>query len=121
MTVRRLPPLHALRAFEAAARHSSITRAAEELNVTPGAVSRHVRALEKEMQTLLFQRRSTGLALTTAGEALATSLRDALDGMASAVSGVRLRRFRRLCPSSNALRQILARGTGGSGSSLVEI
>lgn len=96
MSLRRLPPLHALRAFEAAARHLSITRAAEELNVTPGAVSRHVRALENEMQTLLFQRRSTGLALTMAGEALAASLRDALDGIASAVSGVRLRRFRRL-------------------------
>jgi LysR family glycine cleavage system transcriptional activator len=96
MTLRRLPPLHAIRAFEAAARHLSITRAAEELNVTPGAVSRHVRALEREMDTTLFQRRATGLALTTAGEALALSLRDALDGIASAVSGVRLRRFRRL-------------------------
>jgi LysR family glycine cleavage system transcriptional activator len=96
MSLRRLPPLHAIRAFEAAARHLSITRAAEELHVTPGAVSRHVRALESGMQTVLFQRRSNGLALTAAGEALASVARDALDGIANAVNGIRLRRFRRL-------------------------
>ncbi len=43
---RRLPPLYALRAFEAAARHSSFTRAAEELSITQSAVSRHIRTLE---------------------------------------------------------------------------
>ncbi|HRD77895.1 MAG TPA: LysR family transcriptional regulator [Hyphomicrobiaceae bacterium] len=96
MPARRLPPLHAVRAFEAAARHLSMTDAAAELNVTPGAISRHVRALEAEMQTPLFLRRSTGLVLTSAGEALADVARDALDGLANAVSGLRLRRFRRL-------------------------
>lgn len=96
MTWRRLPPLHAIRAFEAAARHLSVTRAAEELGVTPGAVSRHIRALEREMQTTLFLRRSTGLALTMAGETLAGVTRDSLDGIANAVSGLRHRRFRRL-------------------------
>jgi len=96
MSPRRLPPLHAVRAFEAAARHLSITRAAEELHVTPGAISRHVRGLELEMQTVLFHRRSTGLVLTAAGEALASVARDALDGIANAVSGIRLRHFRRL-------------------------
>ena len=96
MAWRRLPPLHAVRAFEAAARHLSVTRAAEELGVTPGAVSRHVRALEMRLEKPLFLRRSTGLVLTTAGEALAAATRDALDRIADAASGVRLRRLRRL-------------------------
>lgn len=96
MAWRRLPPLHAIRAFEAAARHLSITRAAEELGVTPGAVSRHVRALEARIERPLFLRRSTGLSLTTAGQALAEATRDALDRIADAASGVRLRQFRRL-------------------------
>lgn len=96
MSWRRLPPLHAIRAFEAAARHLSVTRAAEELHVTPGAVSRHVRALETMVQAPLFLRRSTGLTLTVAGEALAAATRDALDRIADAASGVRLRRLRRL-------------------------
>lgn len=96
MTLRRLPPLHAIRAFEAAARHLSMTRAADELSVTPGAVSRHVRALEERMETRLFIRRANGLALTSAGEALAGATRRALDEIADAASGVRLRRFRRL-------------------------
>lgn len=96
MTTRRLPPLHAIRAFEAAARHRSVTRAASELNVTPGAVSRHLRGLEAELQTVLFQRTSQGLVLTPTGETLAAVAREALDGLANAVSGLRLRRFRRL-------------------------
>lgn len=96
MAVRRLPPLHAIRAFEAAARHLSMTRAAAELALTPGAVSRHVRALEIEMKTPLFLRRSTGLVLTSAGETLAETTRDALDGIANAVGGLRLKRLRRL-------------------------
>lgn len=96
MPLRRLPPLHAIRAFEASARHLSMTRAAEELAVTPGAVSRHVRSLEQEMGTALFLRRAHGLALTAAGEALAEAARDALDGIADAAAGVKLRRFRRL-------------------------
>lgn len=96
MPWRRLPPLHAVRAFEAAARHLSITRAAEELAVTPGAVSRHVRALEERLERPLFLRRPTGLVLTTTGEALAQATREALDRIADATSGVRLRRLRRL-------------------------
>lgn len=96
MTWRRLPPLHAVRAFEAAARHLSITRAAEELSVTAGAVSRHVRTLEASIGQSLFVRRSTGLELTTAGAALAATTRDALDRIADAASGARLRRLRPL-------------------------
>ncbi|HVY18241.1 MAG TPA: LysR substrate-binding domain-containing protein [Rhodopila sp.] len=96
MPGRRLPPLHAIRAFEAAARHGSMTRAADELGVTPGAVSRHVRALETQMDTTLFLRRATGLTLTGAGEALSRAVGDALDQVAEAVSGARRARLRRL-------------------------
>src|ERR1700748_156492 len=92
MPGRRLPNLHAIRAFEAAARHGSLTRAADELAVTPGAVSRHVRALEERMKTPLFVRRATGLELTASGEALARPVGEALDRIAEAASGVRMRR-----------------------------
>ena len=96
MSGRRLPPLHAIRAFEAAARHLSMTRAADELAVTPGAVSRHIRGLEERLEQTLFVRHATGLTLTAAGEALAEAARDGLDRIADAVSGIRHRRFRRL-------------------------
>jgi DNA-binding transcriptional LysR family regulator len=96
MASRRLPPLHAVRAFEAAARHLSITRAADELNVTAGAVSRHVRALEERMGTALFLRGARGLTLTSAGKAFADAAREALDRIAEAADGLHLRRFRRL-------------------------
>jgi len=64
----RIPSLSALRAFEAAARHESITRAAEELSVSPGAVSRHVRLLENYFDCQLFHRRQHGLQLTEKGQ-----------------------------------------------------
>lgn len=64
---RKLPPLNALRAFEAAARLESVTRAANELHVTHGAVSRQVKALEAELGQALFVREGRGLALTPAG------------------------------------------------------
>lgn len=96
MAWRPLPSLHGIRAFEAAARHLSVTHAADELAVTPGAVSRHVRALEAELGERLFVRHPGGLSLTAAGTALAEASRDGLDRIADAASGVRLRRFRRL-------------------------
>ena len=67
---RELPSLNALRAFEAAARLESASRAAAELNVTHGAVSRQIRALEAELGTALFSREGRGLALTPAGRQL---------------------------------------------------
>ncbi|MEL1264081.1 LysR family transcriptional regulator [Pseudoxanthomonas putridarboris] len=70
---RPLPPLNALRAFEAAARLGSVSRAAGELHVTHGAVSRHIRALEDELGRPLFVREGRGLALTAEG----VRLRDA--------------------------------------------
>ena len=64
---RSLPPLNALRSFEAAARHQSFTRAADELSVTQGAVSHQVKALEAELGLKLFNREHQGLAMTDAG------------------------------------------------------
>lgn len=65
---RRLPPLPALRAFEAAGRHLSFRRAAAELLVTPSAVSHQVQKLEQHLGTTLFLRRTRAIALTPAGE-----------------------------------------------------
>jgi LysR family glycine cleavage system transcriptional activator len=64
----RLPPLNALHAFEVAARHLSFTRAADELNVTQGAVSHRIRALEERLGRPLFRRDGRAMALTEAGE-----------------------------------------------------
>lgn len=72
-----LPSLSALRAFEATARHMSMTRAAEELHVTAGAVSLQVRELEAALGLSLFERRPRQLVLTPAGADYAASLRSA--------------------------------------------
>jgi LysR family transcriptional regulator, glycine cleavage system transcriptional activator len=80
---RRLPPLNALKAFEAAARHESFTRAAEELCVTQGAVSHQVKALETELGVKLFNRERQRLIITEAGRAYLIVVRDAFDRIAS--------------------------------------
>jgi len=80
--LRRLPPLNALKAFEAAARHESFTRAAEELFVTQGAVSHQVKALELELGIKLFNRERQRLVITDAGREYLTILRDAFDRIA---------------------------------------
>lgn len=82
---RRLPPLAALRAFDAAARHLSFTRAAEELHVTQAAVSHQIRQLEADLGVRLFRRLSRALRLTEEGQLLAPFLRD---GFALLVAGV---------------------------------
>ena len=79
MSGRRLPPLNALRAFEAAARHLSFTRAAEELNVTQAAVSHQVKALEERLGLRMFERHGRGLWLTEEGEIYLPFLRQAFD------------------------------------------
>ncbi len=76
---RQLPPLNALRAFESAARHLSITLAAEELHVTPAAVSHQIRLLEDHIGLPVFARNGRGLVLTDAG---AAGLRDLQEGFA---------------------------------------
>src|SRR5258708_8134999 len=79
---RQLPPLNALKAFEAAARSESFTRAAEELCVTQGAVSHQVKALEGELAIKLFNRERQRLIITEAGRDYLTVIRDALDRIA---------------------------------------
>ncbi|KAF0865219.1 LysR family transcriptional regulator [Pseudomonas sp. LD120] len=76
---RRLPPLGALRCFEAAARLESFTRAGTALHLTHGAISRAVRALEEDLGTALFERRSHRVFLTAAGAELLHSVTQALD------------------------------------------
>lgn len=75
---RRIPPLNPLRAFEAAARHLSFTKAAEELFVTPGAISRSVRVLENYLDRALFERATGGLVLTHGSAEYASALTEAL-------------------------------------------
>ena len=83
---RRLPSLNALRAFEAAARHLSFTRAADELHVTQAAISHQVKTLEEQIGILLFQRRNRQLILTDAGQTLLPDLIAAFDAMDSALA-----------------------------------
>jgi LysR family glycine cleavage system transcriptional activator len=71
---RRLPPLNALRAFEAAARHLSLNRAAEELHVTQAAISHQVKALEEHLGRKLFRRLNRALLLTDDGQAYLPSV-----------------------------------------------
>ena len=87
--MRKLPPLNSLRAFEAAARHLSLTLAARELNVTPAAVSHQVKGLEEALGQKLFRRVSRNLALTDAGQLLLAPLGEALDRMVEGVNRVR--------------------------------
>jgi LysR family transcriptional regulator, glycine cleavage system transcriptional activator len=85
-TRRRLPPLNALRAFEAAARHLNFSRAADELSVTPGAVSQQIQNLEDYVGASLFRRTPKGLLLTDAAQAALPALREAFDRLAEAAS-----------------------------------
>jgi LysR family glycine cleavage system transcriptional activator len=87
--IRHLPPLNALRAFEAAARHLSLTRAAEELHVTPAAVSHQVKGLEAYLGVKLFRRANRALLLTDAGQACLPGLREGFDRLAQAMEAVR--------------------------------
>jgi LysR family glycine cleavage system transcriptional activator len=88
----KLPPLNALKAFEAAARHLSFTLAAAELHVTHGAVSRQVAALETHLGVSLFVRGTRGLRPTPAGQQLARSVASAFDLLRSAAEQVRPQR-----------------------------
>ncbi|MGY2051632.1 LysR substrate-binding domain-containing protein [Methylobacterium sp. JK268] len=85
---RRLPPLAALRAFEAAARHLSFRRAAEELGVTPTAISHQIRLLEGTLGLPLFARHVRRVALTEAGERLFPVLRDGFDAFGRALAAL---------------------------------
>ena len=80
----RFPPLNALRAFEAAARRLSFTKAAEELNVTPGAISQQIRQLEDFAGTPLFKRTGRSVLLTDAAQACLPMVHEAFEKIAEA-------------------------------------
>lgn len=86
---RRIPPFPAVRAFEAAARHLSFRRAAEELHVTQSAISHQVKALEQYLGVALFRRNPQGVDLTDAGETYLPLVGGALDRIASASEQLR--------------------------------
>lgn len=109
----RLPPLNAIRAFEAAGRHGSFTVAAEELHVTPGAVSRHVALLETTLGVPLFIRGNREVRLTAAGAQYLAGLTDALrriDIATRRVTEVREGRpLRVMCSANLATRWLFPR------------
>ena len=88
----RLPPLNALRTFEAAARHLSFTKAADELFVTQAAVSHQIKGLEEQMGVQLFRRLNRRLLLTDEGQLLLPDVRAAFELLANAVRTVREQR-----------------------------
>lgn len=88
---RKLPPLNALPSFEAAARHLSFSRAAEELNVTHGAVSRAIKHIEEQLDVQLFERATRSVRLTAIGEPYAEAVREALDLLAAATKSASAR------------------------------
>ena len=81
----RLPPMQALRAFEAAASELSLTRAAHSLHLTHGAISHQIKALEADLGVRLFARAGRGIRLTDEGERFAQRVRGALNELANAV------------------------------------
>ncbi|BAN45766.1 LysR family transcriptional regulator [Metapseudomonas resinovorans] len=110
---RELPPLNALRAFEAAARLESISRAAEELHVTHGAVSRQVRLLEETLGVALFSKDGRGVKLTDAGERLRDASGEAFERLRSVCADLAKRSedapFVLGCPGSLLARWFIPR------------
>jgi LysR family transcriptional regulator, glycine cleavage system transcriptional activator len=87
--MRKLPPLSELRAFDAAARHLSFKKAADELGVTPTAITHQMKLLEQYCGQPLFRRRPRPIALTDAGSRLFSVVRDGLDSFSDALASVR--------------------------------
>lgn len=104
-----LPPLYALRAFDAAAAYGSFSRAAEHLHVTPGAISRHIRTLEDNLQCQLFIRKGPAVELTDAGLLLARQIREGFAFLESACEAFRTTRntLRLKAPSTLTLNWLL--------------
>lgn len=110
MRPRRLPPLTSLRSFEAFARTRSMTAAGEELNITHGAVSRQVRALEAQLGAHLVVGPRHALQLTEAGQRLATALTAAFDAIAAALPGSGPEQELVLsCPGTLAMKWLIPR------------
>lgn len=108
---RRLPPLYALRAFEAAARHSSFTRAADELSITQSAVSRHIRTLEEHFACRLFLRNGRTLQLSEAARLLLPGVREGFAALERACNTLHSEDgvIRMKAPSTLTMRWLLAR------------
>ena len=105
---RYLPPLNALRAFEAAGRHQSFSRSADELNVSHAAISRHVRGLEKRLGVQLFRNVARGVELTKAGRRYLDQITPALTTFHGFRDGrvfLKMRGACAGCPSSTATLQ----------------
>src|SRR5262245_48827808 len=85
----RLPPLNALKAFEAAARHASFRKAARELNVSPAAISHQIKNLEATLSVQLFHRLNRGLRLSDSAQAALPLLREGFERLAEAVQRLR--------------------------------
>ncbi len=85
---RNLPPLNPLRAYEAAGRLGSFTRAADEINVSHSAISRHIRGLEKRLNVLLFRTQKSGVVLTEQGQSYLAQITPALDQIAEATDAL---------------------------------
>jgi LysR family glycine cleavage system transcriptional activator len=109
---RRLPPFAAVKAFEAAARHLSFKKAAQELCLSPSAVSHQIRGLEDYLDTALFERSGNAIALTLTGEGYAgklSQLLDAFEDCTRAARDDRERAFRVLCTPGFAARWLVPR------------
>ncbi len=91
----KLPPLNALRAFEAAARYKSFLLAAKELHVSAASVSRFIKLLETDLGCTLFMRRSSGVTLTEAGEQYWATIRPSLQAIANISQEYRRQEYRR--------------------------
>ncbi|MBI5279695.1 MAG: LysR family transcriptional regulator [Burkholderiales bacterium] len=113
MRRQKLTHLHAWQAFEAAARHSSFVRAAEELGVTAAAVSQHVKTVEEAMGVQLFARSTHGVTLTAQGSQVFPGVRDGFARLADAIERLEAREFdnvvRISAPPSFASRWLLPR------------
>jgi LysR family transcriptional regulator, glycine cleavage system transcriptional activator len=109
----RFPPLNALRAYEAAARHLSFKRAAKELFVTPGAISHQVKLLEEHLGVALFRRLTRALELTPEGHTLLPKVQEGLAALLEAVELVRVRGASRdvtvIAPPAFATRWLVPR------------
>ncbi|SDZ55351.1 transcriptional regulator, LysR family [Jannaschia faecimaris] len=105
----KLPPLNALKAFEAAARHEGFVEASEELHVSRGAISRHVKILEEHLGVQLFVRHAQGVALTTAGSQLLPVLTEAFGLIAKEAArlATTASELRVICPPGTSIRWLI--------------
>ncbi|MDH3474836.1 MAG: LysR substrate-binding domain-containing protein [Rhodospirillales bacterium] len=106
-----MPPLNALRAFEAAARHGGFTGAADELCVTRGAISRHVKVLEEHLGVALFRRLPQGIELTEAGRKFLPTLTDAFESISLRARMISSEKsdLRIICPPTISIRWLIPR------------